>query len=56
MNFFLWIEKNINSFKNKPVLRIGIIGNSNKGKSFILSRISKIELASGYYINTNQDK
>ena len=45
-------EQNINKFKDKPVLRIGIIGNSNKGKSFILSRISKIELASGYYINT----
>ena len=45
-------EKAINEFKDKDVLRIGIIGNSNKGKSFILSRISKIDLASGYYINT----
>ena len=45
-------EKNFNKYKNQDLLRLGVIGNSNKGKSFILSRISKIELASGYYINT----
>ena len=45
-------KKNFNDYKVKPLLKIGVIGNSNKGKSFILSRISKIKLASGYFINT----
>ena len=39
-------EKIYNEFKNKPMLKIGIIGNANKGKSFILSKISKIALPS----------
>jgi len=45
-------EKKFKECKDKESLRLGVIGNSNKGKSFILSRISKIDLASGYYINT----
>ena len=37
---------------NNKVLKIGIIGNSNKGKSFILSKLSKINLPSGTSIRT----
>ena len=42
-------------YKNKPALIIGMIGNSNKGKSFLLSKlskISKIDLPSGPSIST----
>jgi len=45
-------EKRFNEFKNQKTLVIGVIGNSNKGKSFILSRISKIELPNGTSIRT----
>ena len=41
-----------NKHKNESYLRIGVIGNTNKGKSFLLSKISKIDLASGYSIQT----
>ena len=41
-----------NKHKNEAYLRIGVIGNTNKGKSFLLSKISKINLASGYSIQT----
>ena len=40
------------SFKNQKIIKIGIIGNSNKGKSFLLSKISKIPLPSGTSIRT----
>ena len=36
----------------KKAVKIGIIGNSNKGKSFILSQLSKIHLPSGTSIKT----
>jgi hypothetical protein len=39
-------------FINDKVLKIGIIGNSNKGKSFILSKLSHIELPFGTNIKT----
>ena len=39
-------------FKKKEVIKIGVIGNANKGKSFLLSKISKIELPSGKSIRT----
>ena len=42
----------INSKDNEKVLKIGIIGNSNKGKSFILSKLSNITLPSGTSIKT----
>ena len=45
-------EKAYNEFKNKELLKIGIIGNANKGKSFLLSKISRIELPSGMSIKT----
>ena len=38
--------------KNEKIIKIGVIGNSNKGKSFILSKISKINLPSGTSIRT----
>ena len=54
-----WLIKLSNRFKSNQkslisdkVLKIGIIGNSNKGKSFLLSKLSKIELPSGTSIKT----
>ena len=44
--------KNYKEYKKDPVLRIGVIGNANKGKSFILSKISKMEFPSGMSIKT----
>ena len=44
--------KNYNNYKKMNVIKIGIIGNSNKGKSFILSKLSKIKLPSGADIRT----
>ena len=38
--------------KKETIIKIGVIGNSNKGKSFILSKISKIKLPSGTSIRT----
>ena len=46
-------EKHYNEFKTQQVIKIGIIGNSNKGKSFLLSKISKINLPSGTSIRTS---
>ena len=40
------------SFKNQKIIKIGIIGNSNKGKSYLLSKISKLPLPSGTSIRT----
>ena len=45
-------EENYNKYKNSKIIKIGVIGNSNKGKSFLLSKISKLELPSGYSIKT----
>ena len=46
-------ETNYDQFKKDKVIRIGVIGNSNKGKSFLLSKISKIKnLPSGTSIRT----
>ena len=44
--------KGYESYKNQKLIKIGIIGNSNKGKSFILSKLSKIKLPSGTSIRT----
>ncbi len=44
--------KGYESYKNQKLIKIGIIGNSNKGKSFILSKLSKINLPSGTSIRT----
>jgi len=45
-------EKNFKEYKSKELIKIGVIGNSNKGKSFILSRLSGIDLPSGTSIKT----
>ena len=45
-------EENYFKFIKKDLLKIGVIGNSNKGKSFILERLSKIPFPSSFYINT----
>ena len=44
--------KKYNEFKNQDLIIIGVIGNNNKGKSFLLSKISKIKLLSGASIET----
>ena len=45
-------EKNYQELKKDKVIKIGVIGNSNKGKSFLLSKISEIKLPSGTSIRT----
>ena len=45
-------ENNYKLYKNKEIIKIGVIGNANKGKSFILSKLSKIVLPSGTSIRT----
>ena len=40
-------KKNYELYKEKEILKIGVLGNANKGKSYLLSRISKIDLPSG---------
>ena len=45
-------KKNFNKYRNTELLTIGVIGNSNKGKSFILSKISNINFPSGTSIKT----
>ena len=45
-------EKNYKNYKTQQVLKIGVIGNANKGKSFILSKISKMAFPSGMSIKT----
>ena len=45
-------EENYKLYKNKKILKIGVIGNANKGKSYLLSKISKIDLPSGTSIRT----
>ena len=39
-------------FTEDKVIKIGVIGNSNKGKSFILSKLSKFDLPCGTSIKT----
>ena len=45
-------EEKYKEFKKERIIKIGVIGNSNKGKSFLLSKISKIDLPSGTSIRT----
>ena len=45
-------EDNYKKHMEDKVIKIGVIGNSNKGKSFLLSKISKIPLPSGTSIRT----
>ena len=46
------LKNNYDKFKNEKNIKIGVIGNSNKGKSFLLSKISKSFLPSGSSIRT----
>ena len=39
-------------YKNKELITLGVLGNNNKGKSFLLSKISKINLLTGTSIQT----
>ena len=45
-------KQNYETFKTQNIIKIGVIGNSNTGKSFLLSKISKISLPSGTNIRT----
>ena len=45
-------EQNYQNHKNEKVIKIGVIGNANKGKSFLLSKLSKMKLPSGMSIKT----
>ena len=45
-------KQNYEKYKKDKIIKIGVIGNSNKGKSFLLSKISKIDLPSGTSIRT----
>ena len=45
-------KQSYENYKNENILKIGVIGNANKGKSFLLSKISKINLPSGMSIKT----
>lgn len=45
-------KENYEKFKSDSLIKIGVIGNANKWKSFLLSRISKIKLPSGTSIIT----
>ena len=39
-------KRSYEKYKNENILKLGVIGNSNTGKSFLLSKISKINLPS----------
>ena len=45
-------EKEYEELKKGKVIKIGVIGNANKGKSFLLSKISQINLPVGTNIRT----
>ena len=46
-------KRNYTNYKGEKLLKIGVIGNANKGKSFLLSRISKMtNIPSGTSIKT----
>ena len=45
-------KKNYEKYKNEKIVKIGVVGNANKGKSFLLSKISKMSLPSGMSVKT----
>ena len=45
-------EAKYKTYKEAELIKIGVVGNINKGKSFILSKLSKINLPTGTSINT----
>ena len=40
-------KNNIEKFKNEKIVKIGVIGEANKGKTFLLSKLSKMTLPYG---------
>ena len=40
-------KNNIEKFKNEKIVKIGVIGQANKGKTFLLSKLSKMTLPYG---------
>lgn len=45
-------KKNYDIMKNKEVLIVGVVGNRNRGKSFVLSKLSNVSLPDGTSIKT----
>ena len=45
-------KKNYEKYKSEKIVKIGVVGNANKGKSFLLSKISKMSLPSGMSVKT----
>ena len=45
-------KQNYEKYKNENILKIGVIGSANKGKSYFLSKISKNKLPAGTRIKT----
>ena len=45
-------KQNYEKYKNEQIIRIGIIGNENKGKTTILRKLSDFNLPTGYSIKT----
>ena len=45
-------EKKYEQFRDKELIVIGVVGNMNNGKTFVLSKLSKINLPSGTSIST----
>ena len=45
-------EKNYGTFSKQSIIRIGVIGNENKGKTTILKKLSDFNLPTGYSIKT----
>ena len=45
-------EKKNLEYKNQNIIKIGIVGNINRGKTYILSKLSKISFPSRVSINT----
>ena len=45
-------EDNYDKFSKKSFIRIGVIGNENKGKTTILKKLSDFDLPTGYSIKT----
>ena len=46
-------KENYEAYKNEKLLKIGVIGSSKKGKSYVLSKISNINLITGSSNQTN---
>jgi len=45
-------KENYENFSKQPIIRIGVIGNENKGKTTILKKLSDFDLPTGYSIKT----